>query len=117
MIKISTNDIALAKDIHPKIKLSIFYEPNPYIVTKVYKQSAKIKNDKGEYVWVKAHVKVLQRDKSKVNIQGSEKPIVTKGNIKSKQPYPFHIYHIPFVPDEVEPNANEDQEAVNSKDQ
>ena len=49
LIKISTNDIVLAKDIHPKIKLSIFYKPNPYIVTKVYKRSAKIKNDKGEY--------------------------------------------------------------------
>ena len=50
LIKISTNDIDLAKGIHPKIKLFIFYEPNPYIVTKVYKRSAKIKNDKGEYV-------------------------------------------------------------------
>ena len=52
----------------------------------------------------------MKGDKSKVNIQGSEKPVVTK------QPYPFHIpYHIPFVPDQVEPNANEDQERVNSE--
>ena len=57
-------------------------------------------------------LKVLKGDKSKVNIQGSEKPVVTK------QPYPFYIpYHIPFVPYQVEPNANEDQERVNSEDE
>ena len=112
LINISKNDIVLAKDIHPTNKLSTFYEPNPYIVTKVYERSAKIKNDKGEYVWAKAHLKVLKGDKSKVNIQGSEKPVVTK------QPYPFHIpYHIPFVPDQVEPNANEGLERVNSEDE
>ena len=60
----------------------------------------------------------MQGDKSKFNIQGSEKPVATTANIKSKQLYPFHIpYHIPFVPDEVEPNANEDQEKANSKDE
>ena len=108
----------LAKDIHPKNKLSTFYEPNLYIVTKVYKRGTKIKNDKEKYVWAKAHLKVLQEHKSKVNIQGSEKPVVTTANIKSKQLYPFHIpYHIPFVPDEVEPNANEDQEKANSEDE
>ena len=112
MINISKNDIVLAKVIHPKNKLSTFYEPNPYIVTKVHKRSAKIKNDRGEYVQAKGHLKVLKGDKSKVNIQGSEKPVVTK------QPYPFYIpYHIPFVPDQAEPNANEDQERVNSKDE
>ena len=73
----------------------------------------KIKNDKG----AKAHLKVLKGDTSIVNIQGSEKPVATKANIKSNQPYPFHIpHHIPFVSDEVEPNANEDQETVNYKD-
>ena len=77
MIKISRNDIILAKDNHPENKLSTFYKPNPYIVAKVYKWSAKIKNGKGEYVWAKAHIKVLQGDKIKVNIQGSEKPVVT----------------------------------------
>ena len=91
LINISRNGIVLAKDIHPKNKLSTFYEPNPYIVTKVYKRSAKIKNDKGEYVRAKAHLKVLQGDKSKVNIQGSEKPVVTQANFRSKQPYPPHI--------------------------
>ena len=90
LINISRNGIVLAKDIHPKNKLSTFYEPNPYIVTKVYKRSAKIKNDKGEYVRAKAHLKVLQGDKSKVNIQGSEKPVVTQANFRSKQPYPPH---------------------------
>ena len=40
----------LAKDNHPENKLSTFYKPNPYIVAKVYKRSAKIKNGKGEYV-------------------------------------------------------------------
>ena len=50
LIKISKNDIVLAKDIHPNNKLSTFYKLNPYIVTKVYKRSAKIKNDKGKYV-------------------------------------------------------------------
>ena len=29
-INISRNDIALAKDIHPKNELSTFYKPNPY---------------------------------------------------------------------------------------
>ena len=117
LINISRNGIVLAKDIHPKNKLSTFYEPNPQIVTKVYKRSAKIKNDKGEYVGAEAHLKVQQGDKSKVNNQGSEKPVVTQANIKSKQPYPLHIpYHTPFIPDQVEPNANEDQERVNSED-
>ena len=37
----------------------------------MYKRSAKIKNDKGEYV----RAKVLQGDKIKANIQGSEKPV------------------------------------------
>ena len=50
--------------------------------------SAKIENDKGEYVQAKAHLKVLKGDKSKVNIQGSENPVVTK------QPYPFHIPYL-----------------------
>ena len=36
LTNISRNDIVLAKDIHPKNKLSTFYERNPYIVTKVY---------------------------------------------------------------------------------
>ena len=90
LINISRNYIFLAKDIHPKNKLSNLYEPNPYIVTKVFKRSTKIKNDKGEYVRAKAHLKVLQGDKSRVNIQGSEKPVVTQANIKSKQPYPPH---------------------------
>ena len=117
MIKISRNDIILAKDNHPENKLSTFYKPNPYIVAKVYKRSAKIKNGKGEYVWAKAHIKVLQGDKIKVNIQGSEKPVVTQANIISKPPYPLHIpYHIPFVPDQVEQNASEDLERVNSED-
>ena len=117
LINISRNDIVLAKDIHPKNKLSTFYEPNPYIVTKVYKQSARIKNDKGEYVRAKPHLKVLQGNKSKVYIQNSEKAVVTQANIKSKQLYPLHIpYRIPFIPDQVEPNANEDQERVNSED-
>ena len=84
----------------------------------MYKRSAKIKNDKGEYVRAKAHLKVLQGDKSKVNIQGSEKAVVTQANFRSKQPYPPHIpYHIPCIPDQVEPNANEDQERVNSEDE
>ena len=90
LINISRNYIFLAKDIHPKKKLSNLYELNPYIVTKVYKRSAKIKNDKGEYVRAKAHLKVLQGDKSKVNIQGSEKAVVTQANFRSKQPYPPH---------------------------
>ena len=48
------------------------------------------------------HLKVLQGDKSKVNIHSSEKPVVTQANFKSKQPYPLHIpYHIPFIPDQV----------------
>ena len=118
LINISKNDIVLAKDIHPKNKLSTFYELNPCIVKKVYKRSAKIKNNRGEYVQAKAHLKVLQGDKSKVNIQESEKTLVTKTNTKSKQPYPFHIpYDIPFVPDEVKPNAKKDQETVNSEDE
>ena len=117
MINISRNNFLLAKDIHLKSKLSTFYEPNPHIVTKVYKRRAKIKNDKGEYVGAEAHLKVQQCDKSKVNIHGSEKPVVTQANIKSNQPYPLHIpYHTPFIPDQVEPNANEDQERVNSED-
>ena len=37
LVDISKNDIVLAKDIHPKNKLSTFYEPNLYIVTKLYK--------------------------------------------------------------------------------
>ena len=89
LINISKNDIVLAKDIHPKNKLSTFYELNPCIVKK---RSAKIKNNRGEYVQAKAHLKVLQGDKSKVNIQGSE-------NIKSKQLYPLHHiyrYHITY---------------------
>ena len=91
---------------------------NPiHTVTKVHKRSAKKKNDKARYVRAKAHLKVLQGDKSKFNTQGSEKPVVTKANIKSKQSYTFHIpYHITFVPDQVEPNANEDQERVKSED-
>ena len=59
MINISRNDIVVANDIHPKNKLSTFYESNPYIVTKVYKQGAKPKSDTGEYVQAKAHLKVL----------------------------------------------------------
>ena len=43
VINISRNNFVLAKDIHLKSKLSNFHEPNPYIVTKVYKRSAKIK--------------------------------------------------------------------------
>ena len=83
----------------------------------MYKRSAKIKNDKGEYVRAKPQLKVLQGNKSKVYIQNSEKAVVTQANIKLKQLYPLHIpYRIPFIPDQVEPNANEDQERVNSKD-
>ena len=72
-----------------------------------------------ENVRAKVHLKVLQGDKSKINIQGSQKPVVTQANIKSKQPYPLHIlYHIPCIPDQDEPiNANEDQERVNSEEE
>ena len=62
MINISSNNFLLAKDIHLKSKLSTFYEPNPYIVTKVYKRRAKIKNDKGEYVGAEAHLKVYSNE-------------------------------------------------------
>ena len=61
-----------------------------------------------EYKQAKAHWKVLHRDKNKVNIPGSKKPVVTKGNIKSKQPCTFHIpcpCHIPLALDEVEPKC------------
>ena len=72
----------------------------------------------GKYVKAKTLLKVLLGDKNKVNIQGSEKPVITKANIKSKQSHPFHIpYQIPFAPDEVEPNANEDHQTINSKDE
>ena len=74
----------LAKNIYPKKKLSTLYEPNPYIVTKVYKWSIKIKMNKEEHVRTKAHLMVLQGDRNKVNIQGSKKPVVSKLNIKSK---------------------------------
>ena len=59
MINISTNDMVVANDIHPKNKLSTFCEPNSYIVTKVYKQGTKPKSDTGEFVQAKAHLKVL----------------------------------------------------------
>ena len=56
----------------------------------------------------------MQGDKNKVNIQGSEKPVVTKTKIKSKLPHPFHIpYHILFAPDGVEPTNHK---TVNKKD-
>ena len=88
----------LAKDIHSKNKVSTYYETNLCIVTKVYKQSARIKNDKGEHVRVKADLKVLQIDRSKVDIQCFKTAVLLKANIKPKQPHPLHIpYHIPFV--------------------
>ena len=98
LIHISKNDIVLAKDIYSKNKVSTYYETNLYIVTKVYKRSARIKNNKGEHVQGKADLQVLQRDRSKVDIQRSKKAELLKANIKPKQPHTFHIsYHIPFV--------------------
>ena len=49
-IHISKNGIVLAKYIHPKNKVSTYYEPNLYIATKVHKKSARIKSNKGEHV-------------------------------------------------------------------
>ena len=111
-IEVKEGDTVLVKNLRKNTKIDAVWENKPYQVTKEYKSSVKVTNERGQdFVRSKAHIK-----KYKSKVQNQFEKTTTQRPVSYQIPAtPVLSMFIP--PDVVENPHNSDQESENSENE